>query len=167
MFKISLQRWRWWSLFQLNHLWRELDYHTAVRLQQTIWIVRLKVCTYFWSNFNHNNNNNNNTWPRHMHTHTVNTTGFAGVCLVREEEWAAIRSCDPPVCLRLYHRKPDSSHTPQTDRWLPGKSGKVSIFPLVHPTTRRSIYIPIFQRFLCRVNSRRRKLQFSYINYNM
>ncbi len=28
---------------------------------------------------------------------------IAGVCLVREEEWAEIRSCDPPVCLRLYH----------------------------------------------------------------
>lgn len=29
--------------------------------------------------------------------------GFLLVCLVWREEWAAMRSCDPPVCLRLYH----------------------------------------------------------------
>lgn len=28
---------------------------------------------------------------------------IAGVCLVWKKKWAGIRSCDPPVCLRLYH----------------------------------------------------------------
>lgn len=48
-----------------------------------------------------------------MHAHTVNMTGLLVFVLLGEEEWAEIRSWDPPVCLCLDDSNPTASHCKQ------------------------------------------------------
>lgn len=76
---------------------------------------------------------------------------IAGVCLVGKEKWAEIRSCDPPVCLRLYHSNLTAVILFKQRQMASGKVRKRVHLPL-------SIYIAIsasltiFHCFLCKKN---------------
>lgn len=74
--------------------------------------------------------------------------GIAGVCLVREEKWVEIRSCDPPVCLRLYHSSPTAVILFKQRQMASGKVGK-SPSPSLSLTPLSIYYINISASFCC------------------
>lgn len=76
-----------------------------------LWIYIFLVKLYCTAHSNPDSNHKQSP-PSPTHAHSQHDR-IAGVCLVSEEKWAEIRSCDPPVCLRL-SLEPDSSHTLQT-----------------------------------------------------
>lgn len=150
-----------WPLFHLSHLWwaryiTQKNQHIlsaasapAGLIVAFLWIciMLLKICTSLWSNIELHTVTGTKT-----HTHTQSPPrpdtcthsqhdGIAGVCLVREEKWAEIRSCDPPVCLRLYHSNLTAVIHFKQRQMASGKVRKslCASLSLIPP----SIYIPI------------------------
>lgn len=89
---------------------------------------------------------------------------IAGVCLVGKEKWAEIWSCDPPVCLRLYHSDLTAVILFKQRQMASGKVRKRVHLPL-------SIYIAIsasltiFHCFLCKKKLLRKESQ-RYIHFS-
>lgn len=157
-----------WPLFHLTHLWWA-GYPTKMSFSQKnlhipsaapapaglmvvflrICVTLLKICTSFWSNFTEQHTITRTKTHTHAHTQSPRPgtcthsqhDRIGGVCLVREEKWAEIRSCDPPVCLCLYHSNLTAVILFKQRQMASGKvrkslSPSLSLIPL-------SIYVPL------------------------